>query len=91
MAAAARVSRSVGVLGLGALGARTASVLAAQGFRVHGLSRTAKRIDGVETSTDLEAVLASSEILVNLLPLTTGTRGCLTRAGSRRCPGAPAS
>jgi glyoxylate/hydroxypyruvate reductase A len=69
--------RSVGVLGLGALGARTAAVLAAQGFRVHGWSRTAKRIEGVQSSTDLEAVLAASEIVVNLLPLTEDTRGLL--------------
>jgi glyoxylate/hydroxypyruvate reductase A len=69
--------RSVGVLGLGALGARTAAVLAAQGFRVHGWSRTAKQIQGVESSTDLEAVLSLSEIVVNLLPLTEDTRGLL--------------
>ncbi|MDA0162926.1 glyoxylate/hydroxypyruvate reductase A [Solirubrobacter ginsenosidimutans] len=65
--------RGVGVLGLGQLGARTAAVLAAAGFRVHGFSRSPKRIDGVETHT----VLAASEILVNLLPLTAGTRGLL--------------
>src|SRR4051794_30504755 len=57
--------RGVGVLGLGELGARTAAGLAASGFRVHGWSRTPKRIAGVETDTNLDAVLARSEILVN--------------------------
>jgi glyoxylate/hydroxypyruvate reductase A len=73
----AATNRSVGVLGLGELGARTARLLAEHGFRVHGWSRTPKRIDGVATHTDLNAVLAASEILVNQLPLTAETRGLL--------------
>ena len=73
-------ARRVGVLGLGELGARTATVLAAAGFRVHGWSRTPKRIDGVDADTDLDAVLERSEILVNLLPLTPDTRGLLDAA-----------
>jgi glyoxylate/hydroxypyruvate reductase A len=73
----AAAKRSVGVLGLGALGAPTARVLAERGFRVKGWSRTPKRIDGIETHTDLQAVLAASDILVNLLPLTAETRGLL--------------
>jgi glyoxylate/hydroxypyruvate reductase A len=73
----AATKRSVGVLGLGELGARTARVLAEHGFRVSGWSRTPKRIDGVATHTDLNAVLVASEILVNQLPLTAETRGLL--------------
>jgi glyoxylate/hydroxypyruvate reductase A len=73
----AAAKRGVGVLGLGELGARTARVLAQHGFRVHGWSRTPKRIGGIETHTDLEAVVAASEILVNMLPLTADTRGLL--------------
>jgi glyoxylate/hydroxypyruvate reductase A len=69
--------RCVGVLGLGELGARTARLLAGHGFRVHGWSRSAKRIEGVTVSTSLEDVLRASEILVNLLPLTSETRGVL--------------
>jgi glyoxylate/hydroxypyruvate reductase A len=83
----AAAKRSVGVLGLGELGARTARVLAQHGFRVHGWSRTPKHIDGVATQTDLEAVLAASEILVNLLPLTAETRGLLD---ARRLAALPA-
>lgn len=73
----AAAKRGVGVLGLGELGARTARMLAGHGFRVHGWSRTPKRIDGIQTHMDLNAVLAASEILVNLLPLTAETRGLL--------------
>src|SRR4051794_14235445 len=65
--------RHVGVLGLGRLGARAAGVLAEHGFRVLGWSRTPKRIDGMDTragADGLDATLAASEILVNLLPLT---------------------
>jgi glyoxylate/hydroxypyruvate reductase A len=72
--------RSVGVLGLGELGARAAALLARHGFRVHGWSRSAKRIEGVTVSTALEDVLRASEILVNLLPLTAETRGVLDAA-----------
>jgi glyoxylate/hydroxypyruvate reductase A len=78
--------RSVGVLGLGQLGARTAAALSAAGFRVHGFSRSPKRIDGVDTRTDLEVTLAASEILVNLLPLTAGTRGLLDAPRLARLP-----
>jgi glyoxylate/hydroxypyruvate reductase A len=78
--------RHVGVLGLGELGGRTASVLAGSGFRVHGWSRTPKDLEGVETHTDLDAALARSEILVNLLPLTEQTRGLLDAARLARLP-----
>jgi len=78
--------RGVGVLGLGQLGARTAAVLAAAGFRVHGFSRGPKRIEGVQTHTELDATLAASEILVNLLPLTAATRGLLDGARLARLP-----
>jgi glyoxylate/hydroxypyruvate reductase len=78
--------RSVGVLGLGELGARTAALLAAHGFRVHGWSRTPRRLEGVETHTELEAVLAASEIVVNLLPLTASTRGLLDARRFARMP-----
>jgi glyoxylate/hydroxypyruvate reductase A len=83
----AAAKRGVGVLGLGELGAPTARVLAAHGFRVSGWSRTPKRIDGIETHTDLTAVLAASQILVNLLPLTAETRGLLD---ARRLAALPA-
>jgi glyoxylate/hydroxypyruvate reductase len=68
--------RSVGVLGLGQLGAAAASELARHGFRVLGWSRSARAIAGVECHAGMDAlpgVLARSEILVAMLPLTNAT------------------
>jgi len=70
----------VGVLGLGRLGAATAVRLAAQGYAVRGWSRTAKSLPNVRTFTgadELPALLADTDILVNLLPLTPATRDLL--------------
>ena len=74
---------AVGMMGLGVLGAAAADALARLGFRVAGWSRTAKRIDGIETfhgPAQLDAFLARSEILVCLLPHTPVTHGILDRA-----------
>jgi len=76
----------IGVLGLGALGAEIARALAQFGFRVSGWSRTAKTIPDVtcEQGDDgLRRMLARSEMLLVLLPLTDATRGLLdeTRMG----------
>lgn len=72
--------RTVGILGLGALGIDAATKLVALGFRVCGWSRRRKTIAGVfcHTGTDgLETVLRQSDVLVCLLPLTAATRGIL--------------
>jgi glyoxylate/hydroxypyruvate reductase A len=71
---------SLGILGLGELGAYAAKELARQGFHVTGWSRSPKTVDGINTVSGpdaLQDVLASSEILVVLLPLTPETRGLL--------------
>jgi glyoxylate/hydroxypyruvate reductase A len=71
---------SVGVMGLGNLGAMAASELVRQGFKVAGWARSAKRIEGVESfygAAGLAPFLAMSEILVVMLPLTTETEGIL--------------
>ena len=73
---------SVGVMGLGTLGADSAQALARLGFRVAGWSRSARDIDGIECfhgSTQLEPFLQRSDILVCLLPLTPDTRHVLNR------------
>jgi glyoxylate/hydroxypyruvate reductase A len=73
---------SVGVMGLGTLGADAAGALKQIGFRVSGWSRSAKQIDGVECfhgQTQLEPFLARTDILVCLLPLTPDTRHVLDR------------
>jgi glyoxylate/hydroxypyruvate reductase A len=72
--------RTVGILGLGTLGADAAAKLRALGFRVCGWSRRAKTLAGVEAffgDDGLEAMLRQSEALVCLLPLTGETRGIL--------------
>jgi glyoxylate/hydroxypyruvate reductase A len=72
--------RKVGVLGLGALGAAVAKLLAEFGFATRGWSRSAKSIDGLQCFAGpeaLDAFLDGVEILVCLLPLTAETRGIL--------------
>src|ERR1700751_1522828 len=68
---------TVGIMGLGTLGADAAEVLRRIGFRVVGWSRSPKRIDGVECfhgEALLEPFLRQTDILVCLLPLTPETR-----------------
>jgi glyoxylate/hydroxypyruvate reductase A len=75
---------TVGLLGLGALGAASADRLKEAGFNVIGWSRAAKSLEGVETfhgEQGLDQLLSRSEILVCLLPLTGETKGLLD--GSR--------
>ena len=72
----------VAVLGLGAMGRATAAALARCGLAVHGWSRTpadpAALPPGVRPhagSAALAPLLAATDIVVNLLPLTEHTRG----------------
>ena len=73
---------TVGIMGLGTLGAASAQALRALGFRVVGWSRSAKQIDGIACfhgADGLDAFLRQSNILVCLLPLTPDTRHVLNR------------
>jgi glyoxylate/hydroxypyruvate reductase A len=68
----------IGVLGLGVLGADAATALARAGFDVRGWARTGRELPGVTCLAgrdSLDAILAESEILVVMLPLTRETRG----------------
>ena len=69
--------RTVGLLGLGELGSDAARKLLALGFNVAGWSRRPKAIPGVQSFTDLTAMLRISDVLVCLLPLTPQTAGVL--------------
>ena len=69
--------RTVGILGLGELGGDAAKKLLALGFNVAGFSRRPKNLPGVQSFTDLQAMLRISDAVVCLLPLTPETRGIL--------------
>jgi glyoxylate/hydroxypyruvate reductase len=77
---------TVGVLGLGVLGAQVARAVASLGVPVRGFARSAKVIDGIETfSGDLhgpqfDAFLDDVKVLVNLLPATPDTHDVLDAA-----------
>lgn len=70
----------VGILGLGAMGARAAAMVRGLGFRTIGWSRSPKAVDGVECHAGrdaLPAFLGRCDILVCLLPATPETDGLL--------------
>ncbi|QYD68847.1 glyoxylate/hydroxypyruvate reductase A [Paraburkholderia edwinii] len=76
----ARESFTVGVLGLGVLGAHVAQAVASFGLPVRGYSRSARHIDGIETyagPAQFDAFLDSVKVLVNLLPHTPDTHDVL--------------
>jgi glyoxylate/hydroxypyruvate reductase A len=75
-------TRRVGVMGLGELGSHALARLRHFGYPLAGWSRTAKRINGVETfagADGLRPFLARTDILVTLLPLTPATENLLDR------------
>jgi glyoxylate/hydroxypyruvate reductase A len=76
---APRVASSlrVTVLGLGTLGGEVATRLAAHGFTVSGWSRSEKKLPGVRWHGALDMLLAETELLVSILPLTDETRNLL--------------
>jgi glyoxylate/hydroxypyruvate reductase A len=81
--------RTIGVMGLGVLGADFARKAAALGFRVLGWSRSPKLLPSVETfqaEPGLDAFLAQTRILANFLPLTPQTEGILDAALFDRLP-----
>jgi glyoxylate/hydroxypyruvate reductase A len=72
----------VGILGYGAMGARVAADLTTLGFPVKVWSRSAKPttagVLGFSGADGLDRMLDDTEVLVNLLPLTSETRGILS-------------
>ncbi|MDR2327620.1 MAG: glyoxylate/hydroxypyruvate reductase A [Acidovorax sp.] len=79
----ARADFTVGVMGLGVLGARVAKALTVFEFPVLGWSRSPKTVEAVPTlhgSQGFAEFLAQTRILVNLLPLTPETENILNRA-----------
>ncbi|MBI1775814.1 MAG: glyoxylate/hydroxypyruvate reductase A [Proteobacteria bacterium] len=75
-------TRRVGIMGLGVLGQDAAAKLIPFGFPIAGWSRRPKTVPGVESfsgAAGLDALLARTDILVMLLPLTPETTGLLDR------------
>jgi glyoxylate/hydroxypyruvate reductase len=72
--------RPVAILGFGEIGQAAGRRLRALGFPVAGWGRTPRQVDGFEVragARGLRQLLAQSEILVCLLPLTAETEGIL--------------
>jgi phosphoglycerate dehydrogenase-like enzyme len=72
------------ILGFGSIGTAIADRLRPFGVEVIGVGRTAR--DGVRGLADLDEVLREAEILVNILPLTSETRGLLDARRLRLLP-----
>jgi glyoxylate/hydroxypyruvate reductase A len=80
---------TVGILGLGELGALSAKDLTHHGFKVQGWSRSKKIINGVITFSgqkEQSDFLTSTDILVCLLPLTPATEGILNEQLLKQLP-----
>ena len=80
---------TVAVLGLGQMGRAAAQRLSQHGCRVHGWSSRPCVIEGVQTHVGDAAwpeLLATAQIVVNLLPLTPATRGLFDAAAFARMP-----
>lgn len=70
----------VGLLGMGVLGQDAAAKLKTMGFQVSGWSRRPKAVEGIamhDGADGLDTLVASSDILVAMMPLTADTAGIL--------------
>jgi glyoxylate/hydroxypyruvate reductase A len=79
---------SVALLGLGELGREIAGALRHEGFKVLGWSRTPKQLNNIQTFTGrdgLASMVAESDIIINVLPLTDDTRHILRRELFSHC------
>jgi glyoxylate/hydroxypyruvate reductase A len=87
-----RAEFSVGIMGLGVLGARVSQSLAQFDFPVLGWSRSPRQLAGVQCfagEAGLADFLAATQVLVCLLPLTPQTEGIMRRETLRQLkPGA---
>lgn len=68
--------KKFGVVGMGAIGSRTAMLAKAFGCEVYGYNRSEKQMDGV-TMTDLDTLLATCDIVSLHVPLNDSTRGLI--------------
>ena len=69
-----------GILGFGGIGVATGRLMRALGVKVHAINRrgaTDEPVDWIGKTSDLDQLLATSDILVLSLPLTPATNGML--------------
>ncbi len=73
---------TIGVMGLGQLGAQVAAGLRAFGFPLRGWSRNPRQLEGIACyagAAQFDAFLQDCKVLVNLLPHTPDTQDILNR------------
>lgn len=81
--------KTLGILGLGAIGGRIAQIAATFGLQVIGSKRRPARVQGVSEvygPEQLPQLLARTDFLVNILPLTEATRALLGRREFAQLP-----
>lgn len=66
--------KTVGIIGLGAIGSRVAQLANAFGCKVLGYNRSPKKLDNV-TQVDKNTLLSESDIITVHIPLTPETKG----------------
>ncbi|WP_130804443.1 2-hydroxyacid dehydrogenase [Acinetobacter ihumii] len=79
----------VGIMGLGEIGSFVAQKLANYGYQISGWSKSSKSIESVTCysgEAQFEQFLSQSQILINLLPLTTETRHILSNKTFEKLP-----
>jgi glyoxylate/hydroxypyruvate reductase A len=87
----ARTARDyrLGIMGLGEIGQAVAQAVQAVGFQVQGWSRSPKNLPGIRSfagADERDAFLASTDILVCLLPATPETAGMIAAPLLSRLP-----
>lgn len=86
-----RGSRAV-VIGTGDIGSHVARLFAALGAEVHGVSRSGRgdseRFTSISTVSNLPTLVSSADWLIVMIPLTSDTRGLVSREIMSRCRGA---
>ena len=80
---------TIGLMGMGTLGAHAATELTKLGFKVNGWARTEKQAGGVKVykgEEELDNFLAKSDILICLLPFTPQTENILNKQTLGKLP-----
>lgn len=71
--------KTMGIVGMGAIGQRTAQIARAFGMKVIAFSRTKKAVEGVEW-VEFDELLSRSDAISMSCPLTDATRGIMNKA-----------